>query len=123
MQIGVVAERLGLSQRTLHHWEEAGLVTPSARTAGGFRLYTEADVARLIVIRRMKPLGFSLDEMRGILIAFDTLRRSHADASAIAEAEALIDDCRKRVATQREELRRLATWADEFQAVLAKKTF
>ncbi|MFG2588820.1 MerR family transcriptional regulator [Streptomyces sp. NPDC048438] len=67
MQIGEVAARTELSLRTIRHYEDSGLVAPSARSRGGFRLYTEADVARLMVIRRMKPLGFTLDEMRGLL--------------------------------------------------------
>ncbi|WP_258382691.1 MerR family DNA-binding transcriptional regulator, partial [Streptomyces sp. NTH33] len=41
--------------RTIRHYEEAGLVIPSARSQGGFRLHPEAGVARLMVIRRMKP--------------------------------------------------------------------
>ena len=65
--MGAVADRLGLSVRTLHHWDEKGLVTPSHRSTGGFRLYTENDIARLHPIRRMKPLGFSLEEMRELL--------------------------------------------------------
>ncbi|MFD9292459.1 MerR family transcriptional regulator [Streptomyces sp. NPDC060030] len=73
MQIGEVAARTELSLRTIRHYEETGLVTPSARSRGGFRLYTEADVARLMVVRRMKPLGFSLDEMRDLLEAVDRL--------------------------------------------------
>ncbi|MFE4451309.1 MerR family transcriptional regulator [Streptomyces sp. NPDC056796] len=73
MQIGEVATRTELSLRTIRHYEETGLVTPSARSRGGFRLYTEADVARLMVIRRMKPLGFTLDEMRDLLSAVDRL--------------------------------------------------
>ncbi|MFF4247487.1 MerR family transcriptional regulator [Streptomyces sp. NPDC001822] len=73
MQIGEVATRTELSLRTIRHYEETGLVAPSARSRGGFRLYTEADVARLMVIRRMKPLGFSLDEMRDLLEAVDRL--------------------------------------------------
>ncbi|MBM7809864.1 DNA-binding transcriptional MerR regulator [Saccharothrix algeriensis] len=73
MQIGEVAARTGLSLRTIRHYEETGLVVPSARSRGGFRLYTEADVARLMVIRRMKPLGFSLDQMRDLLAATDRL--------------------------------------------------
>ncbi|MEU1534019.1 MerR family transcriptional regulator [Streptomyces fagopyri] len=73
MQIGEVAARTELSLRTIRHYEETGLVAPSARSQGGFRLYTEADVARLMVIRRMKPLGFSLDEMRDLLEATDRL--------------------------------------------------
>jgi len=73
MQIGEVATRTGLSLRTIRHYEEVGLVTPSARSQGGFRLYTEHDVQRLMVIRRMKPLGFTLDQMRDLLAATDRL--------------------------------------------------
>ncbi|WP_406340254.1 MerR family transcriptional regulator [Streptomyces sp. NBC_00648] len=73
MQIGEVAARTELSLRTIRHYEETGLVTPSARSQGGFRLYTETDVTRLMVIRRMKPLGFSLDQMRDLLDATDRL--------------------------------------------------
>jgi DNA-binding transcriptional MerR regulator len=73
MQIGEVAARTELSLRTIRHYEEIGLVVPSARSQGGFRLYTEADVARLMVIRRMKPLGFTLEQMRDLLDATERL--------------------------------------------------
>jgi len=73
MQIGEVAEETGLSLRTIRYYEEMGLVTPSARTTGGFRLYADADVARLRLIRRMKPLDFSLQEMRDVLALLDEL--------------------------------------------------
>jgi DNA-binding transcriptional MerR regulator len=73
MQIGEVAERTGLSLRTIRHYEDVGLVTPSARSKGGFRLYTEADIQRLMVIRRMKPLDFSLEEMRDLLQITDRI--------------------------------------------------
>ena len=52
MQIGEAAERVGLRIRTIRHYEDVGLVIPSARSAGGFRLYTDADLERLLVIRR-----------------------------------------------------------------------
>ncbi|HLN78755.1 MAG TPA: MerR family transcriptional regulator [Nocardioidaceae bacterium] len=73
MQIGEVAEQTRLSLRTIRYYEEMGLVTPSARTSGGFRLYTESDVARLRLIRSMKPLEFSLEEMRQVLDVLDGL--------------------------------------------------
>ncbi len=73
MQIGEVAEQTSLSLRTIRYYEEMGLVTPSARTNGGFRLYSDTDVARLMLIRRMKPLDFSLDEMREVLGVLDAL--------------------------------------------------
>ena len=63
-QIGEVAERVGLSLRTVRYYEEKGLISPERRTDGGFRLYTDENIARLLLIMQMKPLGFSLDEMR-----------------------------------------------------------
>ncbi len=81
-QIGEVAERTGLSLRTIRYYEELGLVAPSGRTAGGFRLYDDSDVARLLLIRRMKPLGFSLDEMRDVLAVLDGLDSAGPDGGA-----------------------------------------
>lgn len=71
MQIGEVAERTGLSLRTIRYYEEVGLAVPSARSQGGFRLYTEPDVERLELIKRMKPLGFQLEEMGDLLAVLD----------------------------------------------------
>ncbi len=79
MQIGEAAERVGLSIRTIRHYEDAGLVVPSARSEGGFRLYTEPDLDRLRVIKRMKPLGFTLEEMRDLLHILDDLPAAHDD--------------------------------------------
>jgi DNA-binding transcriptional MerR regulator len=73
MQIGEVAEQTGLSLRTIRYYEEVGLVVPSARSQGGFRLYTDADVDRLQVVKRMKPLEFSLEQMRELLGIVDRL--------------------------------------------------
>ncbi len=87
MQIGEVAERTGLSLRTIRYYEEVGLVPPSARTAGGFRLYTDSDVARLMLIRRMKPLDFSLEEMRDVLAVLDGLE---GEAASPEERESLL---------------------------------
>ena len=67
VQIGQVAEQTGLSLRTIRFYEENGLVVPTTRTEGGFRLYSAEDVARLEVVKRMKPLGFSLEDMAALL--------------------------------------------------------
>ncbi|MEV6612557.1 MerR family transcriptional regulator [Streptomyces sp. NPDC051051] len=122
MQIGEVAARTELSLRTIRHYEDAGLVTPSARSQGGFRLYTEADVVRLMVIRRMKPLGFTLDEMRGLLEAMDRLDSD--DELPPAEREELRRCIRGfEQATQRrvKDLRVQLARAEEFAAALAER--
>lgn len=90
MQIGEAASRAGLSIRTLRHYEEAGLVVPSGRSEGRFRLYTEKDVARLRVVRRMKPLGFTLEEMRDLLGVLDELGHG-PDRTDRAGRDALLD--------------------------------
>ncbi len=82
MQIGEVAERTSLSLRTIRYYEEVGLVPPSARTQGGFRLYTEADVERLMVVKRMKPLEFTLDEIRDLLQVLNALAAPDLTATA-----------------------------------------
>ncbi|GAA4874793.1 MerR family transcriptional regulator [Saccharopolyspora cebuensis] len=71
MQIGEVAERTGLSLRTIRYYDEVGLVVPSARSQGGFRLYTEPDIDRLGTVQRMKPLNLPLEEMRELLDLLD----------------------------------------------------
>jgi DNA-binding transcriptional MerR regulator len=96
LQIGEVAERLGLSLRTIRYYEEMGLVEPETRTEGGFRLYTEEHVDRLALIRRMKPLGFSVQEMRDLLDARDAVRSDATDATARARLAAFAAEARER---------------------------
>ncbi|NUW06790.1 MerR family transcriptional regulator [Streptomyces sp. CAI-21] len=122
MQIGEVAARTELSLRTIRHYEETGLVTPSARSQGGFRLYTETDVSRLMVIRRMKPLGFTLDQMRGLLEATDRLDGDVALDEG--EREALLErvrTCRQAAAEQVEKLRVQLARAEEFADTLGAR--
>ena len=88
LQIGEVSARTELSIKTIRHYDDVGLVVPSARSAGGFRLYTGEDVARLIAIRRMKPLGFTLEEMRELL---DALAVLDDDTSTAAERAGAAD--------------------------------
>ncbi|GAA2219282.1 MerR family transcriptional regulator [Streptomyces nogalater] len=119
MQIGEVAARTELSLRTIRHYEETGLVTPSARSQGGFRLYTETDVARLMVIRRMKPLGFTLEQMRDLLDATDRL--DSGDALDAGKREALLERVRtyeRAAAEQVEKLRVQLARAEDFAATL-----
>jgi len=66
-RIDQVAARTGLTKRTLRYYEEIGLLEPSTRTEGGYRLYREADIEHLERIKRLRDLlGFSLAEIREI---------------------------------------------------------
>ncbi|MGA5442361.1 MerR family transcriptional regulator [Streptomyces griseoincarnatus] len=123
MQIGEVAERTGLSLRTIRHYEEVGLVAPSARSKGGFRLYTEADVERLMVIRRMKPLDFSLEEMRDLLEITDKIAATD-DPPVGEEKERLrerLDSYRKVADARCETLRAQLMAAEDFAATLRRR--
>lgn len=90
-QIGEVAETVGLSLRTIRHWDDVGLVPPSGRSAGGFRLYTDGDIEQLRLVKNMKPLGFSLEEMRSML---DVLDRLGAERVPTKERTQLLDRLR-----------------------------
>ncbi len=85
MQIGQVAERTGLSLRTIRFYEENGLVMPTARSEGGFRLYSQDDVSRLDVIKRMKPLGFTLEEMQELLTILARLDTGEGDRAQLLD--------------------------------------
>jgi DNA-binding transcriptional MerR regulator len=63
-KVGDLAKRTGLTVRTLHHYDEIGLLSPSARTRAGHRVYGEADIKRLQKIVSLRQLGFSLEQIR-----------------------------------------------------------
>lgn len=110
LHIGAVAERTELSLRTLRHYDEIGLVNPSERSEGGFRLYSEADVERILLIRRMKPLDFTLEQMRELLDI--THEVSQPDASA--EARQKLREIEATAMERRTSLEKKVAMADEF---------
>ena len=120
-QIGRVAEDLGLSIRTLRHWDEVGLVTPSVRSAGGYRMYTAEDVDRLRTIRRMKPLGFTLEEMGRLLASLDALDGADASEEDSRAAGAFVAACHDRAQESCRTLARQLGRAEEFRDLLARR--
>ncbi len=67
MKVGELARRTGISVRTLHYYDEIGLLSPSQHSEAGHRLYGALDVVRLGQIRSLRQLGFSLEEIRDCL--------------------------------------------------------
>lgn len=121
MQIGEVAARTELSLRTIRHYEDTGLVTPSARSQGGFRLYTERDVERLMVIRRMKPLGFALEQMRDLLDVTERLDAEDLTEGERERLQARVREYELFAAQKIDDLRAELARAEEFAASLRKR--
>ncbi|GAA4932756.1 DNA-binding transcriptional MerR regulator [Actinomycetospora succinea] len=98
--VGQTAERSGLTVRTLHHYDEIGLLRPSRRSAAGYRLYTQDDLLRLQHVVVYRRLGFSLEEVAVLLDDPDAdvaahLRRQRAEVMSrldeLAELVTAID--------------------------------
>lgn len=108
MHIGELAERTGLSLRTIRHYDDVGLLPATARTDGGFRVYSEDDFERLMVIKQMKPLGFSLEEMADILELF-----SQQDAGSTDGSQAKLAAYLEKAVAERAKMARNLAQADE----------
>jgi DNA-binding transcriptional MerR regulator len=122
LQIGEVAERVGLSLRTVRYYEEMGLIEPEKRTEGGFRLYVDEHVDRLQLIKEMKPLGFTVQEMRELLDARDALRIEDLDDAAAARAKERLGEFAQAAARRCEELRAELVRAEQFADQLRRET-
>lgn len=120
MHIGEVAARTGLSLRTIRHYDEIGLLPPSGRTDGGFRLYSDDDVERLLLVRTLKPLGFSLEttgELLGLLGDLDSAAAAESKGPIRARLEEFIAEAVQR----RQALARQLELADELIAILRSR--
>lgn len=91
MTVGEAAKKLGVSVRTLQYYDKEGLLSPSARSAGGRRLYTYEDLIALYQIISFKSLGFSLDDIKRRLISSET------PADAAAALTELADGIREKI--------------------------
>mgnify|MGYP003299113552 FL=1 len=72
MTVGEVAKKMGVTVRTLQYYDKEGLLSPSAESEGGRRLYTDKDLVILHQIISLKSLGFSLDDIKHRLISLET---------------------------------------------------
>lgn len=112
-----MAEKSGLSSQTLRRYEDMGLLPPTVRTEGGFRVYTDDDLRRLMTVRQMKALNYSTVEMGEMLTLLDTVDSDAAEdqrSQARLQLLALIDDA----TTKRNKLARQIERADEFLSIL-----
>jgi len=123
-----VVRRTGLTPRAIRYYEEMGLFSPLGRTAGGFRLFTEAGIARLLRIKELQTLlGFSLAEIKDTLhvdAVRAELRQAYAKAPDIEKRREVIDQGIELVQSQMriidERTARLAKLREELQERLAR---
>jgi len=103
LTVGNLAERSGVSPRTIKHWEDKGIIEPDMRTEGGFRLYSESYVFLCQLIRDLQLFGYSLEEVKGVSDDVRTLLGIEDDPEATPPAEV-----EKRLAAMLEGIRGLA---------------
>ena len=101
MTAGAVAKKMGVTVRTLQHYDKEGLLSPSAMSEGGRRLYTDKDIIKLHQILSLKHLGFSLDDIRDRLIPLD----NPTDVAQILSEQAAI--VREKIASLTESLSKI----------------
>ena len=101
MTAGAAAKKMGVTVRTLQHYDREGLLPPSAMSEGGRRLYTDKDIIKLHQILSLKHLGFSLDDIRDRLIPLDT---PAGVAQALSEQAAIV---REKIESLKESLAKI----------------
>jgi MerR family copper efflux transcriptional regulator len=109
--IGEVAARAGLPTATIRYYESIGLLEPAARTASGYRRYSEHTITVLQFIKKAQGLGFSLEEVADILSMSRAGKAPCDDVLAIA---------RRHVAALDERLRQLQAFRDQLASEVAK---
>src|SRR6188508_413332 len=104
LQIGEVADRTGVTQRTLRFYEERGLLKPPTRMEGGFRLYSEEDVSRVEQIKQLQSLlGLTLAEIKEMVEAEEVREELRATYRPDLEVSERIKRYHKRIeVTQRQ---------------------
>ena len=88
LTIGTLAKATATKIETIRYYERVGLLPRLGRTAGNYRSYSESHLARLSFVRRSRELGFSIEDVRGLLRLADQKKRDCASVGAIAGAHA-----------------------------------
>jgi DNA-binding transcriptional MerR regulator len=125
LRIGEIADRSGVTPRTIRYYEELGLLPQGARAQGKHRVYSETDVERLREVTRLRDLlGLSLDELRSMLVAQDeraAIRRRFHETDSREEQLELLDRALPHLDTQLALVRRRVSELQELEADLVER--
>ena len=100
MNIGEAAQAAGVSAKMIRHYEQIGLVPPADRTDAGYRRYTERDVSILRFIRQSRQLGFSIEQIAGLLGLWSDSHRSSREVKALAQTH--LDELERKLSELRQ---------------------
>ena len=114
MRIGDLAERAGVTPRTIRYYESIGLLPPAQREGHGQHSYTEKTLARLQKIDQLKKLGLSLDEIGDVIDLYFT------DPSGIQPKQKILAILRQHLAEANEKIGSLQQFRDDVQAHIAR---
>ena len=110
MQISQVANAANLPVKTVRYYADIGLVKPAGRTASGYRAYDEAELGKLIFVRRAREFGFSIEECRELLGLYEDKNRSSADVKKLARVRLqMIEEKQRELQALHDELSRVVS--------------
>jgi DNA-binding transcriptional MerR regulator len=87
LTVGALGEKIGVSPRTIKHWEEKGIIDSEMRTEGGFRLYTDDFVLIGNLIKDLQLFGYSLDEIKSVADSYKELLTLQNNIEAVSKEE------------------------------------
>ncbi|MBA3843406.1 MAG: MerR family transcriptional regulator [Actinobacteria bacterium] len=125
MRIGEIAERSGVTPRTIRYYEELGLLPRAERAQGKHRTYTEVDIERLRELTRLRDLlGLSLDELRSMIVAEEVradVRQRFHETDSREERLDLLDRAQPHIETQLGLVRRRLAELQELEGELLER--
>ncbi len=123
LTVGGLAERSGVSPRTIKHWEDKGIIEPDMRTEGGFRLYPESYVFLCQLIRDLQLFGYTLEEIKAVSDEVRDLTAIHADLEAFPRpgVESKLEAMLGEIEAFREKMKLLREGVARWEDILKKK--
>ena len=115
LTVGELAEKAGVGVRTIKHWEEKGIIAPSTRSEGGFRLYQKDYISIVQTIKDLQLFGYKLEDIKEVADLFRLLNAIKEGSSGLEDEEAL-----ERLGDMKEKIKDLKSHTDQLKAGLRR---